>query len=61
MFLFVGNPFARIRYTKTYLILIFQCIGKCDRSLRGKLQGISQKIREYLHDSVFVGINHDLR
>ncbi len=60
MLLFSRNTLTGIRHTETHLSVIFQSIGKSNRSLDRKFQGIRYEIREYLHDSVLVGINHYL-
>jgi hypothetical protein len=60
MLLFSRNTLTGIRHTETHLSVIFQSIGKSNRSLGRKFQGIRYEIRKYLHDSVLVGINHYL-
>ena len=60
MLLFIRNTFTCIRHTETHLTLVFQCIGKCNRALGSKFLGIGQEVREYLYNSIFISINHDL-
>ena len=61
MTLFSRDTLTRVRYTETHLTVIIQCIRKGDRSFGGEFQSIGHEIREYLHNPVLVGINHDLR
>ena len=61
MTLFSRNTLTRICHTETHLAVIIQRIGKGDRSFSGEFQSVGHEIREYLHDPVLVGVNHDLR